>query len=183
MKKTKKTVAILLGGMMMISGLTACGGTPTGSNSESSSVDLEQVIDKSKKQILFSVFNGGYGYEWAIRHAKAWNATNEEYEVIVSPNKDEWYSIAANLAAGTCQYDIMQNTPATTEYALGYLENLNDILNSPADGETNTLYQKSYVQSRIDSALSYNGECFALPMFDGVSGFVYDHEIFLDKCF
>lgn len=42
-----------------------------------------QVIDPNKTQIYFSVFNGGYGNQWAVDAAEKYNATDAEYEIIV----------------------------------------------------------------------------------------------------
>lgn len=185
MRAVKKFFIFALCGIMSLASFTACVGGGEGgetSGKHDNSIPT-QIIDKNKKQIAFSVFNGGYGYEWAVRKANEWNATNEKYEVIVAPNKDEWYTFQANLEAGTCRYDIMQNAPSASDYVLGYLENLTDVINSPAQGENVTLYEKTKDQSRLEAVYSYNGEYFSIPFIDSVNGFVYDHEIFKEKCF
>ncbi len=179
----KKLLVVLLSMVMAVVGLAGCMPSNGPGGSDDSGDNLEQIIDKNKTQIVFSVFNGGYGYEWAVKAARSWNETNDKYQVIVSPNKDEWYTFEANLEAGTCQYDIMLNTPEESSYAKGYLENLTGVVDAPAKGESRTIREKMIEQEMWDSAFSYQGEVFTVPIFMGVSGFVYDHEIFKDKCF
>ena len=124
MRNMKKTMATAMALLLTAASVAGCGGG-TGGGTNLSSTDLTQTVDKNKKQISFSVFNGGYGYAWAVDAAREWNETNDEYQVIVVPNKDEWYTFASNLEAGTCKFDIMLNTPTAAEYAKGWLENLN----------------------------------------------------------
>lgn len=142
-----------------------------------------QVIDPNKEQIILSVFNGGFGYQWAVELANAWNEQNDEYQIIVSPNKDEYYIIQANLEAGTCKYDIMLNTPYAEEYAKGYLEDLSEIYNAKPAGETRTVYEKLTNKRMADDNFKYQGDYFGIPFFESVCGFVYDHEVFKEKRF
>ena len=178
MNNTKRKLAILLTLSTLMTSLVGCGSISSGSGNS----DLEQVVDKTKTQITFNVFNGGYGYAWAVNAAKEWNETNDKYQVIVTPSKDEWYVFESNFQAGTCQYDIILNVPSESAYAQGYIEDLSDILNSQAKGETVALKDKVLTQDDIDY-FTYNNATFALPFFVGWSGFVYDHDIFKSKGF
>lgn len=143
-----------------------------------------QVIDPNKTQIYFSVWNGGYGSQWAIDAAEAYNATDSEYEVIIRPNKDEWYTIDAALDAGTSTVDIyLNNGDYIKGDALGWFEDLSDVYDTKPAGEDETIRQKLRDRDAeyFSEIYNVNGKDYALPFADGFSGFVYDHDIFLEK--
>lgn len=182
MKKLKSKLSVVMAMLLIVASATGCSSSSGTINS--SSDDFTQEIDKNKTQITMSIFNGGYGYAWAVNKAKDWSDNNDKYQVIVAPNKDEWYTFSSNLEAGTCQYDIIQNTPDSQAYALGYLEDLRDVLDTPAQGEQVSLKDKVFAQEKLDMfTYSVDQGIYALPLFEGVSGFIYDHEIFLQKKF
>lgn len=143
-----------------------------------------QTIDPNKTQIYFSVWNGGYGSQWAIDAAQAYNATDAEYEVIVKPNKDEWYSIEAALDAGTSSVDIYLNNPDYIKAdAMGWFEDLSGVYESTPAGEERTVGEKIKERDKdyFNQIFSVDGKKYGIPFSDGFSGFVYDHEIFLQK--
>lgn len=143
-----------------------------------------QVVDPNKTQIYFSVFNGGYGNQWAVDAAEKYNATDAEYEIIVRPNKDEWYTVNAALEAGTSTVDIYLNTPDFfLGEARGWFEDLSDVYNAVPEGEDESIKDK--IRDRdaeyFESVYNMDGKYYGLPFVDSFSGFVYDHEIFLEK--
>lgn len=145
-----------------------------------------QVIDPDKTQIYFNVFNGGYGSQWAIDAAVAYNATDPEYEIIVRPNKDEWYTIDAALEAGTSSVDIYLNNPDFFKGdSRGWFEDLSDVWNATPEGESQSIKDK--IRDRdaeyFEKIYNIDGKYYGLPFVDSFSGFVYDHEIFLEKGF
>ena len=74
MKYINRSVPILLILSMLITPLAGCGLSGSGGNNSS---DVTQIVDKTKTQITFNVFNGGYGYAWAVDAAREWNETND----------------------------------------------------------------------------------------------------------
>lgn len=143
-----------------------------------------------ENSIVISIFNGGYGYQYAQDVADAWNAQNAEatgYTVIIEANKDEWSTIKPNMQAGVAEADIYQTgVEELTEVAtLGYIEDLSDVANNPATGETQSIVSKILPneQKALEKLCKVDGKYYALPITTEMSGIVYDHDIFLDKCF
>lgn len=141
-----------------------------------------QKEDPNKTQIYFSVYNGGYGYQWALDAAVAWNQTNDTYEVIVRPNQDEWYTISAALESNTSEYDIFDTSPNIEEgYQKGWFEDLTDVYNATPQGDTQSIYAKVTDKNYVNESLTASdGKKYGLPLSDGFSGFMYDHDLFLD---
>lgn len=138
-------------------------------------------VDENKTQIVFNFYNGGHGSLWATNAAIEWNKTNDKYQVVVAPDKEEWYSLKSKFQSGTCTYDIIHNTPLEEGMANGWLEDLTDLWNSNAKGETATIASKFKNPEQSENWYSYGDAHFAVPLFDTFSGFVYDHEIFREK--
>ncbi|MFR6640999.1 MAG: hypothetical protein ACLUSP_06465 [Christensenellales bacterium] len=174
----KKFIGVLLSLVTALSALSlsGCGNNPGGD-------DPTIPIDPNKTQIVFNFYNGGHGSEWVTNAAIEWNKTNDKYQIVTAPDKEEWYSIKAKLESGTCSYDIMHNTPLESEYARGYLEDLTDVWNATAKGEDVTISSKFKNPEAAENAFGYNGGHFAIPCFDTFSGFVYDHELFRENLF
>ena len=143
------------------------------------------IIDKTKKQIYFQVFNGGFGSEWAFRAALAFNETDAAYQVVPAANKDEYYVIHAGFEAGTQANDIFLNVPDFREgFAKGWFEDLTDVYNSRPDGEDKPMLKdKIFEKDRayVDSYFKVGGGYYGVPFSEGISGFIYDHGVFLEK--
>ncbi len=172
--KTKKALALLMATCAATSMLGACGKRGKG-------------IDKYT--IVFTVFNGGFGSAWADRTANEWNAANAEttgYRIELNPNKDEWYQQQANIEAGTSVDDIIVGGP---DYKWGIaknaLEDLSDVWNATPDGEAQTIMEKLKPNEKdfVDKIFkdSQTGKYYGLPLATGLQGFIYDHDIFLQK--
>ena len=95
MKQIERKIALLLSLMTMMSMAAGCGGG--GTNNSTSSEDYTQTIDTNKTQITMSVFNGGYGYAWAIEAAREWNETNDKYQVIVPTRRSRRTSRSSSM--------------------------------------------------------------------------------------
>lgn len=154
--------------------LGACGGADSGDGDGG-----------GKQNILFSVFNGGYGTDWANYAAQKFNATQDKYQIKVIPSEDEWYAIEAGFKSGTLEYDIFLNSPDYKEaISLGWLEDLTDVYNSKPDGNK-TVYEKVKDRDKdyVDTVHKSEGKYYTIPFQDGFMGFVYDHDIFLENGF
>lgn len=177
----KKFIGILLSVITAFSvfGMIGCGDNTDPDNPKTPTIE----VDKNKTQIIFNFYNGGHGSDWVTNAAIEWNKTNDKYQIITAPDKEEWYSIKSKLESGTCSYDIIHNTLTEAEYARGYLEDLSDVWNATAKGEDVAIKTKFKNPEAAEAAFGYNGGHFAIPCFDTFSGFVYDHELFRDNKF
>lgn len=184
MKKGKKIsmlgVCVLFALTSMLVGCKGLGGT------------VIQGIDKNKTQIYVSLYNGGLGTEWFDRLAAEWNKQNEKYEVIPQLEKKDSSAIITEVT--------MEQTPTSPSiyYSVaglevkrlvegGYLEDLTDLLTVKPDGENgktvreklNTTDDYFGLWSNL-AAHSSNGGLYILPWNEAISGFIYDHDFFLD---
>jgi ABC-type glycerol-3-phosphate transport system substrate-binding protein len=143
-------------------------------------------LDPEKTQIYFQVFNGGYGYRWAVNAALAYNETDDKFQIIVSANKDEYYVIKAGFEAGTQDIDIFLNSADYPEAAAkGWFEDLTDVYDSHPDGaDKPALKDKIPAKDRdfLDSVFKKEGKYYGIPFCEGINGFVYDHDVFLNNC-
>ena len=172
MKKTQKIIAFIGASLLTMTSFVGC--------KSGNSID--------ENTIVFSVFNGGYGKEYAQNIANAWNEANKDtgFEVSINPNKDEWYTIAASLSAGTALSDIYETTILTFDEAAskGWIEDLTDVYNTKAEGESKTIREKVKSSEEQNMELyMVDGKYYSIPVSTDVCGFVYDHEIFLEKGF
>ncbi len=179
--KNKKVLAVTLASLTLISGvgMTACGGGTTVNPSGGTG---------AQNEIVFSVYNGGYGYTYMQNLAKKWNDANAAtmgYEIAINPNKDEWYSISSAMEAGVPQSDIYMTSAAylAEAKANGWIENLNDVVTTSL-AEENVSIEDKFSSSEKDT-LKYihtvDNEYYAIPLSTDFMGFVYDHQLFLDN--
>lgn len=170
----KKLLLILLSGVLALGTLVGCAPSSEGG----------QTIDSNKTQIYFSVFDGGYGHQWALDAAEEYNKTDDKFQIIIKPNKDEWNVTSSQLEAGTCSYDMFVGKPDIRQgAAMGWLEDLSSIYTTTPEGESKTLGDK--VRDRdedfLHKAYQVDGKYYGIPFTDGFNGFIYDHEVFLQN--
>lgn len=161
--------------------LGACGGRPSNTNGD----DGGNTVDDGKQKIYFNVFNGGFGTEWATHAADMFNKTQEEYQIKVNPTTNEWGTLEAGFKAGTLTGDIFLNSPDyTMAKKLGWFEDLTDVYSSKPDGDK-TVYEKIKDRDKdyVDTVHKDGDKYYAIPFQDGFMGFVYDHDMFLEKGF
>lgn len=176
MKKMNRlfAMALAVGTLCSTGMMAACGGGTGGGK-----------VDKNT--IVFEVFNGGYGYDWAEQAAEEWNSANSEttgYRIEMNPTKDEWYEQSANLQAGTAVSDIYIGGADYAQAATkGWIEDLSDVWNSTPNGENKTVRQKlkSNETDYVEMIFNQSGKYYGLPLATGFQGFIYDHELFLEK--
>ena len=171
-KSNMKKVGTLLLAVCILIASTGCGAS--------------QGFDPNKKQVFVSIFNGGFGYDWLETSAQEFNAANTDTEIIIRPNSDGYTKIRADLEAGTSQYDVyFTNTPLIKEFAaMGLVEPLNDVYEMQADeGNPRTIREKIIDYDIFKTAFSgSDGDTmYALPHTDAMEGFIYDHDLFVEK--
>lgn len=173
MKKKITAIALMLCALMST---TACGGT------------VVDDIDESKTQIYISVYNGGIGYAWIEKQAKAWNATNDSYEVKIQPEQTTSQQVVQDMALGSMEMDVYYVGDPGLRVAIekGYAEDLSDILDMKVDGTDkkvgdkltgNTEYYETW-----KSYASKSGEgLYMLPYGDSVLGMIFDYDTFVEN--
>lgn len=181
--KKKRCLALAVGGLLVATG--ALSGCNLGGN-------VVQSIDKNKTQIYVSVYNGGTGMVWFDRLAEAWNATNSEYEIISQPEKKEMPTIIAEVemaqtATSPSIYFSVGSTELKVLVEKKELEDLSDLLSVKPDGENGmTIREKlNTTDDYLDlwgnvASNSTSGGLYMLPWNEAITGFVYDHDMFLD---
>lgn len=177
MRKRFFTVCIAL--LLAVCGLfTACGG------------ELIQSIDKNKKQIYVSVFDGGYGHAWLDSAAADFNKLEEfqKYEIIINPAKTEEGYIYESFQSGTPSADVYftSNLYNIKEMiANDYVLDLSDVYKKDVDGNGTTIEGKLknpelYKKAFSDSLTGKDG-VYMLPNGDSFIHFIYDHQNFVDN--
>ena len=167
----KKSVSVAMATLTVFSAV-ACGGR-----------EIEE--DDKRPSIYISLFNGGYGRAWLDDIVADYNKEHaeNEYKIAVRSTKDEPATILAQVEAGSAIYDMFISSEAYKFIDLGLVEPLNTIWDSKPEGSDRTIRQmmvgaEEYAKGYGDG----KGNVYALPMQEGVFGFVYDHELFKKYC-
>lgn len=146
-----------------------------------------QEIDKNKTQIYVSVWNGGFGTDWISKTIKEFNEGNAKIEVVLSePNKDVTSVIEARINAGIETNDIFFAPESSIQKMMhqDMLMDLSGVLESKPDGENGkTVYQKLKTPEVYEAAFKIEDKMYGLPYNESMAGFVYDHDLFLEKGF
>ena len=166
----KKVLSVLLAAGLALVGLTACTG------------DIEEEIDPNKTQIYVSVFNGGYGIDWAYEIKEQFEADHPEYQVMIEPTLD------SDLFAGatSLNYNVYFTTTKPTFKSIAandLFADLSDIYDATLPGESAPVKDKVQNYDIVKEALGYPGKdgIFAMPYTQSIAGLVYDHDIFEDN--
>ncbi len=184
MKKIAKTIMATLLTATTAFGVVACntiGGELSG-----------PAIDKSKKQIYVSGYNGGNGIVWLEKTAAEWNANNDKYQLMIVGNKDA--SAIPNeimTGSGATKYSLYFSGISSFQTLIygNYLEDLSDLLDEEVDGAGNgTVEEKIGVDEAYydtwKQMATKNGEgMYMLPLSDNFGLMVFDFDAFLEKGF
>lgn len=160
MNKWKKILAVTLAVILGVSCLTGCGGKKKGGN--------------SKTDIEIAYWNSGLGSAWLDAVIAAFEKKYPEYNVTYSDNPSNTAVVAAFRNEGSDTVDIYM---ATKEYDTEYLEPLDDMLDSTADGESKTIREK-IDPSYLDLEKAADGKVYQLTYGGGAMGFVYNKKLF-----
>ena len=166
MKKIISVLSVLLGSLFFITG---CG-------------QLINPARKDGKEILISVYNGGFGVDWIDPVIADFEADYPEYTVEIEDRKRTVEEISNLIALGqqadayiSCVADFHQ------EIYKGNLEDLSDILEMKVDGDDRTIASKVTNLDLWKKVASKDGEgIYMLPYEDSVLGFIYDHGKFVE---
>ncbi|MDY2901213.1 MAG: hypothetical protein SOT09_04240 [Candidatus Borkfalkiaceae bacterium] len=156
----------------IIFGLTGCLGKPVnpGSNAE------------GKKEIFVSLYDGGYGTDWFTPVKEEFEKDYPDYYVSVEKKKRTVAQIEQLIALGQ-QADMYVST-VSDFHTLIYsdkLEDISDVLDMKVDGETRTIGEKILDKELWKTIGSKDGKgLYMLPFEDGITGFNYDHQKFVE---
>ena len=142
----------------------------------------ERIDDDKRPSIYISYFNGGYGREWLDKIVGEYNAerTDNKYKITIRASKDEFNVILSQLQSGTAIYDMfITNSYMYKMIDAGLVEDISDVWDSTPAGSDRSI--RAMMTSGEDYAIGYGdgkGGIYALPVYEGIRGFVYDHELF-----
>ena len=175
MKMVKKTVAMVLAFGTVLS-MAGCMG--------------ESNIDPNKTQIYIAGYDGGTGNVWLDNLAAAWNAQNDEYEVIPIPERITQKDLSNALNTGVTDYDVYFTGDVAYQSNIynGTLEDLSDVGAMEVDGAGNGTilekigYREDYYETVWKPVASKNGEgLYMLPYCDNFGGLIFDYDTFVEN--
>lgn len=167
----KKLLSIILIGLALVMGLSAC-----------TFGEVKKPTSSDKKQIVISIYNGGHGTEWMDGAIAEFEKDYPEYEIQPERRKRTVAEIEDLIAIGT-QADAYISGVADfhREIYRGNLEDLSDILDMKVDGTDMTIGGKMNDLELWKKVASKDGEgLYMLPYDESVLGFNYDHEKFVE---
>ena len=142
----------------------------------------ERIDDDKRPSIYISYFNGGYGREWLDKIVGEYNAerTDNKYKTTIRASKDEFNVILSQLQSGTAIYDMfITNSYMYKMIDAGLVEDISDVWDSTPAGSDRSI--RNMMTGSENYAVGYGdgkGGIYALPVYEGIRGFVYDHELF-----
>ena len=182
MKRTKniltRSIALL---MCVITALTvgsliACG------PQEKPQGDI--AIDKSKQQIYYYYYAGGYDHSWRVNAAKAWNATNDTFQVIPWPTLSD--NFQQELVSNGGQASIIDLTSSGIGPYINAsdIADLSDVYNKDVDG--NGVKIKDKMQNydswqKLYSTVEFPTGIYGVPGTVSPMHLIYDHDLFMEK--
>ena len=164
MKIVKRILVSLLVLTMVAGCLVGCSkGTKTGKED-----------GKSKTDIEIKVWNSGLGTDWLDAMIEGFKKVHPEYNV--------YYTASASEKAVTTGYGLADDDTTdlylvTKMYDTTYMEPLNDLLNSTADGDTKPLIEK-FDDAYLTLEKTSDGTIYSVTYGGGVLGIVYSKELF-----
>ena len=174
----KKFLGLLLSAALLCSGCVSFGGcaqrTPGG-----------VVIDPTKEIINISLFSAGFGTQWLTDLLNDYNATltgNHQFNRIAE-NTNSIDTITDQLNAGIRSADIYFNDTSDFQRLMrmdGMLLDLTSVWEAKPDGTDTTVRDKILDSDIYEQAYSYDGKIYGIPFSQGLSGIIYDHDLFED---
>lgn len=165
MKANKRIIAVLLAFTMVAGSLVGCGGKESSKQGGTSTTDIE-----------ISVWNSGLGTDWLDAMIKGFNEVHPEYNVYYSATASQDASVATY---GLEDVDTIDLYLSTKIFDSTYMEPLNELLDSTADGDKKPLKEKFY-DSYLTLEKAPDGNIYSLTYGGGVVGIVYNKEMFKD---
>lgn len=142
------------------------------------------TLDPDKEVINVSLFSAGFGTEWLTDLLNDYNKTltgNYQFNRIAE-NTNSIDTITDQITAGIVQADIYFNDTSDFQrlMRMNKLLDLTDIWDAKPDGTDVTVRDKVLDSELYEAVYSYQGKIYGLPFSQGVSGIIYDHDLFVD---
>lgn len=142
------------------------------------------TIDENKQQIYYYYYAGGLDNTWRINAAKAWNETNDDFQIVPWPTLSE--DLEQEMAANGGQVSITDLNSQNVERYVNaeLLADLTDIYKKDVDGNGVQLKDKmnDYSQwQKLASTNRYPDGFYAVPGTVAPFHLIYDHDLFLEK--
>ena len=171
----KKLFCITMVLALALGTLAGCGG------------EVVEGIDPNRTQIYVSLFDGGYGSDWLYDVKYEFEEDYPDYQVMIDLNKTENATIRSSLQSHSTNTNIFfTSAPYLIKemISLDLLEDLSDVYGMRPDGEgASTVQEKIKNYSQYETAFTLDGKegIYALPYGDSFTGFVYNHDLFMDR--
>ncbi len=139
------------------------------------------TIDKNKTQLYVGLYNGGWGRDWLDAAKKRFEATYPEYEIVITPMKDEYeyaqlknsivsdfndvYITASNYYGYVASGNLLEITDAVTQ-------DMADL------GEAGKTVESKMKETHRDYYKTESGEYYAVPFGSSIWGLNYDVDLF-----
>ena len=166
MKKIRSVVSLMLVIVLSASCLVACGHKEGNGKGQPGSGD-------PKKDIEIAYWNAGLGDQWLKDVITAFEKEYPEYHV--------YYTASASAATINSTIDLDGNTVDlyfTSERGdLSWIEPLDDVLESTADGDSKPLIDK-FNANYLKNAKAADGHFYQITYGGGIVGIVYNKELF-----
>ncbi len=142
------------------------------------------TIDSSKQQIYYYYYAGGYDHSWRVDAAKAWNATNDEFQVIPWPTLSENFQQELVVNGGQASIIDLTTSSIGDYINANNLADLTDVYERDVDGKGVKLkdkmknydsWQKLYSTAQIPDGF------YGVPGGNSPMHLIYDHDLFMEK--
>lgn len=136
--------------------------------------------ESGKERLVIAFAEAGYGRQWLLNLKTAFEAENENVEVILDGNPNMTANAGPKIESGRDLADIyfLLETNWQRWATRGYLEPLDDLYASEV--ETGVTVEEKLIDEVVE--FGRIGESFyALPWNDGVTGLVYNSKMFREK--
>lgn len=167
-KKVRKIIAMLLAGVLCMACLAGCG------DGQSDSGNGKGKDTAGKKEIAIAYWRQGLGDEWLNAVAEAFEEKYPEYYVNIMASAATSTVKATWEMPDVDEYDLYMGGK---HYDSTYMEPLDDLLNKTADGDSKPLREK-FNENYLKFEQSSDGHYYTLTYGGGVSGLVYNTELF-----
>lgn len=142
------------------------------------------ILDPNKEVINVSLFSAGFGTEWMTNMLNDYNKTltgNYQFNRIAE-NTDSIDTITDQIIAGVKKADIYFNDTSNFKMlmSMGVLLDLSEVWDYTPSGEEKTVREKIIDRETFEEAFSYEEKIYGVPFSQGMSGIIYDHDLFED---
>ena len=177
-----KLLSVILCGLMLFTGFTACGGKNPGSG------EIEKE-DASKTQLYVYNFNGGYGSEWLKNVKRRFEAAYDDTEfepgtgkrgvqVIIDNTKSGNVTIEETIGSSHDEVFFLELASMQSLIRKGLLLDITDAITEPLTefGETKSIEDKMYDQQK--TWYGKDGKYYGVPHYAAFWGIIYNVDLF-----